>query len=98
MNALALEFVGDRQHVAGRHHDDVGTKILDQLYLLFGLAAAERDHGQPRTFSAVMSAEATREQAIAIADVHFVPASCARSADGTRNEICPGVDVLRRVT
>ena len=28
---LALELVGDRQHVGRRHHDDVGLEVLDQL-------------------------------------------------------------------
>jgi hypothetical protein len=48
---LALELVGDGQHVAGRDHDDVGPEVGDQLHLALGLAAAEGTTVRP-SFSA----------------------------------------------
>jgi len=97
IEALALDLVGDRQHVARRHHDDVGPEILDQLYLLLSLAAAERDHRQPRAFGAVVRAEPAREQPVAVADVNLVATARAGRADRARDEIRPRVDVARRI-
>ena len=48
---LPRELVGDRQHVAGRDHDDVGPEVVDQLHLALGLAARDGTTVQP-SFSA----------------------------------------------
>jgi putative thiamine transport system ATP-binding protein len=72
IHPLLLELVGDRQHVAGRDHDDVGLEILDQLHLALGLAAAKGHHGQAQAFGAVMRTQAAGEQAIAVAHMHHV--------------------------
>jgi hypothetical protein len=50
----ALDLLGDRQHVAGRDHDDVGLEVLDQLDLLFGLAAAKGHHRQAQALGPVV--------------------------------------------
>jgi len=90
---LALEFVGDRQHVAGRDHDDVGPEVGHQLHLPLGLAAAEGHHGQPELLGAVVRTQAAGEQAVAVAHVHHVARPGAGGADAARHHLRPGLDV-----
>ena len=51
VEALPLELVEDRQHVARRHRDDVGLEIVDQLHLPLGHAAGDRHHGAAELFA-----------------------------------------------
>ena len=92
-----LDFLGDRQHVAGRDHDDVGLEVLDQLDLALGLAATERHHGQAQPLGAVVRAQPAGEQAVAVADVHHVTRPRTGGADAARHGVGPDVDVLLRV-
>ena len=94
VQALALELVGDRQHVAGRDHDDVGPEIGDQLHLALGLAAAERHHRQAQLLGAVVRAQPAGEQAVAVAHMHHVAGPRATGADAARHAVRPGVDVV----
>ncbi len=94
---LAYEFVGDGQHVAGRHHDDLRLEIADQLHLPLRLPAAERNHRQPRALRAVMRAQAAGEEPVAVADVNLVAAPRPRRADRARHQPCPGVDIGQRI-
>ena len=82
--ALALELVGDRQHVGRRHHDDVGLEVGDQLHLPLGHAARHRDHRAAEPLGAVVRAEPAGEQAIAVGDVDDVARAPARGADRAR--------------
>ena len=93
IEALAREFVGDRQHVARRHHDDVGLEILDDLHLPLGHAARHRDDGAAEPLGAVMGAQAAGEEAVAIGDVHDVARPSAGGADRARHELGPHLDV-----
>ena len=95
VDALPLHFLGDRQHVRGRHHDDIGLEVLDQLHLLFGLAAGHRNHGAAQPFSAVVRAQAAGEQAVAVGDMDHVAGAPAGGANRARHQIRPGVDVAR---
>ena len=97
VNALALVLVGNRQHVAGRDHDDVGLKVLNQLHLPLGLTAAKRHDGEAELFGAIVRAQAAGEQAIAVADVHHIARFGAAGPDAARHHGGPGVDVARRV-
>ncbi|MCY1260404.1 hypothetical protein D9M70_86500 [compost metagenome] len=94
VDALALDFIGDVEHVGRRDHDDVRLEILDQLHLFFGLATGHRDHRTAQAFGAVVRAEAAGEQAVAVGNVHFVATMATSGADRARNHVGPGVDVV----
>ena len=97
VDALALKLIGNRQHVAGRDHDDVGLEVLDQLHLALGLTTAKRHHGEAQFFSPVVRAHATGEQAIAITHMHHVTRLGTACADAAGHHRGPGVDVFERV-
>jgi hypothetical protein len=44
LHALFDHFVGDGEHVGRRRHDHGRLEVLDQLHLLFGLAAGHGNH------------------------------------------------------
>src|SRR5471032_2590908 len=67
---LLPELVEDRQHVARRHHNDVGLEFVDELHLPLGHPAGNRHHRAAELFRAVMRAQAAGEQAIAIGVMH----------------------------
>ena len=94
IDSLPPHFLGDRQHVRRRDHDDVGPEVLNQLHLALGHAARHRDHRAAHPFGAVMRAEAAGEQAIAVGDVHDVAGAPAGGADRTRDEAGPHLDVV----
>ena len=98
VQALALHFVGDGQHVAGRDHDDVGREVGDELHLAFGLAAAEGHDGQAQALGAVMRAQTTGEQAVAVAHMHQIAGPGSGRAHAARDTVRPGVDIVLRVT
>ena len=93
IDALALEFVGDVEAVGGRHHDDVGLEVADQLNLLLGLAAGHRDYRAAEPLGAVVSAQPSGEQAVAVGHMHLVAGRAAGGADRTRHDVGPAVDV-----
>jgi hypothetical protein len=97
VQALALKLIGNRQHVAGRDHDDVGLEVGDQLHLPLGLSAAKGHHRQAQLLSAIVRAQAAGEQAVAIAHMHHVARPRAAGADAARHHVGPGVDVVLRV-
>ena len=94
---MPFHLVGDREHVARRHHDDVGLEVLDELDLALGHAAAERDHGEPEALGAVVRTEPAGEEAIAVRDMNLVARPRAGGTHRARHEKCPGVDVFRGV-
>ncbi len=97
VEALPLELVRDRQHVARRHRDDVGLEVVDQLHLPLGHAAGDRHHRAAEPFGAVMRAEAAGEQAVAIGVVHQHAGAAAGGADRARHHVRPDVDIALRV-
>ena len=97
VNALPLELIGNRQHVAGGDHDDVGLEILNQLHLTLGLAAPKRHHRESQFFCAIVRTHAACEQAVAVADVHHVTRSGTPSANAAGHHSGPGIDVLERI-
>ncbi len=94
---LAQHLLDDHLHVARRDHDDVGPEIGDQLDLLLGLAAGDRDHRAAELLGAVMRAQPAGEQAVAVGHLHDVAGAPARGADRARHQVGPGVDVALRV-
>ena len=97
IEALPLELVENRQHVARRHRDDVGLEVVDQLHLPLGHAAGDRHHRAAEPFGAVMRAEAAGEQAVAIGVVHHHAGAAAGGADRARHHVRPDVDIALRV-
>ena len=97
IETLPLHLVGDRQHVARRHHDDLGLEVGDELHLALGHAAAERNHREAEALGPVVRAESAGEQAVAVGHVHLVARARARGAHRARHDVRPGVDVLRGV-
>ena len=93
VDALACEFVQDREHVARSHHDDVRLEIGDELHLPFGHAAGDRDHRAAEPLGAVMRAEPAGEQAIAVGDMNLHAGPSAGGADRARHQVRPVVDV-----
>ncbi|MNE87715.1 hypothetical protein D3C80_1849490 [compost metagenome] len=81
VDALALDLVGQVQHVGRGDHDDVGLEVADQLDLLLGLAAGHRDHGAAQALGAVVGAQAAGEQAVAVGDVDAIAGAAAGGAD-----------------
>jgi hypothetical protein len=61
LHALLDHLVGDGQHVGRGSHDHGRLEVLDQLHLLFGLAAGHRDHRGAQGLAAVVGAEAAGE-------------------------------------
>ena len=88
VDALGAELVEDRQHVARRHHDDVGREIDDELHLPLGHAAGDRDDGAAQPLGAVMRAKSAGEEAIAVGDMrlHAAPPPAARIERATRSD------------
>ncbi|MNE26790.1 hypothetical protein D3C80_1201740 [compost metagenome] len=97
VDALALDLVGEVEHVGGGDHDDVRLEVADQLDLFLGLAAGHRDHGAAQAFGAVVGAQAAGEQPVAVGDVHLVALAATGGADRARHHVGPGVDVVLRV-
>ena len=97
IETLAREFLDDVEHVRRRDHDDRWLEILDQLHLLFRLAARHRDDGAAQAFGTVMRAQAAREQAVAVGDMHHVARAAAAGTDRARHHVGPGIDVVLRV-
>ena len=95
IDALAIELVGDRQHVARRHHDDARAKIPNQLDLPLGHAARSRDDRATEPLGAVVDAEAAGEEPVAVRDVDEIAGPAARGADRASADARPGVEVLR---
>ena len=93
VHPLSLELIGDCQHVARRHHDDVGSEIIDQLHLPLGLSAAEWHDRQAQTLGAIVSAQSTCKQSIAIAHMHQIATARTCCANRARHEIRPVVDI-----
>ena len=58
-----FHFLGNRQHVGRRDHDDHRRlEVLDQLHLFFRLPAGHRYHGTAELLRAVMRAETAGEE------------------------------------
>ena len=91
--ALAAELIEDRQHVGGRHRDDVGLEVGDQLNLPLGHAAGDGDGGEAEPLGAVVNTQAAGEKAVAVGVVQFHAGTPAGGADGARHHLAPGLDV-----
>ena len=98
VNALALKLIGNGQHVAGRHHDDVGFEILNQLHLALGLAATKRHHGEAQFFCSVMRAQTAGKQTVAITHMHHVTGLGTARANASRHHSGPCVNVALGIT
>ncbi|MGY4446225.1 hypothetical protein ACVWZR_000885 [Bradyrhizobium sp. i1.3.1] len=94
---LALELVEDRQHVARRHRDDVGSEVVDELHLPLGHAAGDRHHGATKFFRAVVHTQSAGKQAVAIGVVDDHAGAAAGGADRACHHLRPGVDVALRI-
>ena len=77
----AAELVEDRQHIAWRHHDDVGLEIEDELHLALGHTAGDGDDRTAKLLGAVVRAKAACEQAVAVSDVDLHARAPAGGAD-----------------
>ena len=97
IDALALELVGDGQHVGRRHQHDARAEVADQLDLPLAEAARHRHDRAAQPLGAVVGAEPAGEQAVAVGDVDHVARPRAGGADRARHQVGPGVDVARRV-
>jgi hypothetical protein len=97
VDALALHLVEDREHVGGRHHDDLGREVADELHLALGQAARDRDDRAAEPLGAVVGAQAAGEEAIAVGDVDDHAAAPACGADRAGHDVGPGVDVASGV-
>ena len=90
VQALALDLVGDVEHVGGGDHDDVRLEIFDQLHLLLGLAAGHGNHRAAQAFGAVVRPQAAGEQAVAVGNMHLVPGPAAGGRPGDKVHISYG--------
>src|SRR5690606_15476243 len=81
---LAPLLFQDIAEIRGRDHDDVRTKIIDQLHLLFRLAARHRNHRAPQPLGPVMGPKPAGEQPITIGYVDDI----ARFPAGGANRAC----------
>ncbi len=97
VDALTLELVDDCEHVRRRDHDHVGLEVDDQPHLALGHPARDRHDRAAQALGAVVRAESAGEEAVAVCDVHDVPAPAAGGADRPRADVGPRVDVMRRV-
>ncbi len=70
-----------------------GRKSRDQLDLALGHAARHRHHGAAEPLGAVMGAQAAREQAVAVDDVHQIARAPAGGPDRARADFGPDFDV-----
>jgi hypothetical protein len=97
IDALALELVGDRQHVAGRHQHHARAELADQLDLPLAKSARHRHHRAAQPLGAVVCAQPAGEQAIAVGVVDDVARPCAADVQRARHQVGPQIDVARRV-
>ena len=97
IDALALELVGDRQHVGRRHQHDPRAELADELDLALAEAARHRHHRAAQPLGAVMRAQPAGEQAVAVGIVDDVARPRAAGVERARHQVGPGVDVARRV-
>ena len=97
VDPLALELVGDGQHVGGRAHDDVGLQVADQLHLSRGLPHRHGDHRAAETLGPVVGAEPAGEEPVAERHVKRVPRPHAGHVERPGDQLRPGLEVARRV-
>ena len=90
---LRAVLVEDRKHVGGRHHDRRGAEILDQPHLPRGHPARGRHHRAAEPLRAVMRAEPSGEEPVAVADVNHVPGPRPRGAHRAGHDLGPGGEV-----
>jgi hypothetical protein len=75
VNTLAAKFVGNVEHVRGRHHDDVGFEVADQLDLFFSLPTRHRNDRTAQFFGTVMRSEAAGKKAVAVGNMDDIAGS-----------------------
>ena len=97
VDTLALELVGDRQHVGRRHQHDPRAELADQLDLALAKAARHRHDRAAQPLRAVMRAETAGEQAVAVGVVDDVARPGAGNVQRTGHEVRPGLDIARRI-
>ena len=97
IDALTAELVENREHVTRRHHDDARLEIDDQPHLPLGHAARDRHDRAAQFLGAVVRAEASRKQAVAVGDMQDVAGPPARGADRARNQRRPPIDIALRI-
>ena len=96
IDALALELVEEGQHVRGRHHDDLGPEVLDQLHLACRHPAGRGDDRTAEPLGPVVRAEPAGEQPVAVGHMDLVPGPAARRADRAGHHVGPHVEVAAR--
>jgi hypothetical protein len=87
------EFVEDRQHVAGRHRDDVRREVDDQLDLALGHSARDRNGDAAKLFGAVMHAETPGEETVAVGIVDLHARTATAGVDRASADIGPSADI-----
>ena len=97
IDALALELVGDRQHVGGRHQHHARAELADQLDLPLAEAARHRHHRAAQPLGAVVRAQPAGEQAVAVGVVDDVARPRPAGVERARHQVGPQIDVARRV-
>ena len=88
-----LEAIEQRQHIAGRDHDDLRLEIGDQLHLPLGHSARDRHHRATKPLRPAMRAQAAGEQAVAIGHMHHHPRTPTRRPDRARHQIGPHLQI-----
>ena len=81
--------VEDGEQVRRSAQDYVWFEVLDQLDLLLRLATRDRDHRAAELLGAVVRAEPTGEQAVAVGIVDLVARADTRCAKGTGHQRGP---------
>jgi len=59
ISPLTFEFISQIEAIRRCDHDDIGLKILNQLYLFFGLTTRHGNDGTAQFFCTIMSAKTT---------------------------------------
>ena len=88
-----FEAVQQGHHIARRHHDDVGLKVVDQVNLTLGHAAGHGDDDAAQALGAVVRAQPSGKEPVAVGDVHFHAGPSAGGAQRARDHVRPHVDI-----
>ncbi|HTD60072.1 MAG TPA: hypothetical protein VK679_05430, partial [Gemmatimonadaceae bacterium] len=92
------ELVENREHVARRHHDDVGLEIGNELHLPLRHAARDGHHRAAEPLGPIVCTEPASKEPVAIRDMHDHPRSATGGSNRPRHELGPRIDVAPRVS
>ena len=87
---------GDLQGVGGGAAEGRDAEVLHQHHLLFGVARGGRDDRRAQALGRVVHAEAAREEAVAVGDLHDGLGRAAGALEGPGRAFGPDVEVALR--